>query len=395
LAIAIILAAVSGNAVGASFVPLGQLPGAEVLGENLVFRSSAQAVSADGGVVVGFAATGDGAELPFRWTAASGMVALEPFPEGTVFSIAHGVSADGSVVVGRSASGSAFQAFRWTTAGGSAGLGSLPSNRTPFSEAYAVSSDGNVVVGRSSSGNGGEAFRWTPDGGLEGLGVLPGIIADSSAFGVSADGSVVVGESFGSAGTEAVRWTAAGGIVGLGRLPGDFSSSALGVSADGNVIVGVSSGLSGRQAFRWTASGGMVGLGDLPGGRLDSGASGVSGDGSVVVGSGSFAVIGESGEPEVRSPEAFVWTEAAGMQRLFDVLVTNGATGLEGWTLSAATAISLDGKWVVGIGRNPLGYDEAFLADISPVPLPTPAWLLAAAVLSLGARLRSRHQQKG
>jgi probable HAF family extracellular repeat protein len=185
LAIAIILGAVSGNALGASFMPLGQLPGAEVLGENLAFRSSAQAVSADGGVVVGFAATGDGAELPFRWTAASGMVALEPFPAGTVFSIAHGVSADGSVVVGRSASGTAFQAFRWTTVGGSAGLGSLPSNRTPFSEAYAVSSDGNVVVGRSSSGNGAEAFRWTPDGGLVGLGVLPGIIADSSAFGVS------------------------------------------------------------------------------------------------------------------------------------------------------------------------------------------------------------------
>ncbi len=67
------------------------------------------------------------------------------------------------------------------------------------------------------------------------------------------------------------------------------------------------------------------------------------------------------------------------MQRLFDVLVANGATGLNGWTLTRATAISTNGRWVVGYGTNPAGEEEAFLADIAPVPLPAAAWLFASA----------------
>jgi hypothetical protein len=46
--------------------------------------------------------------------------------------------------------------------------------------------------------------------------------------------------------------------------------------------------------------------------------------------------------------EAFVWTQADGMQRLIDVLVANGATGLDGWILTEAQAVSADGQWVVG-----------------------------------------------
>lgn len=64
--------------------------------------------------------------------------------------------------------------------------------------------------------------------------------------------------------------------------------------------------------------------------------------------------------------EAFVWTQADGMQRLIDVLVANGATGLDGWILTEAQAVSADGQWVVGSCTPPGEYPpiEPFLAFI-------------------------------
>jgi uncharacterized membrane protein len=70
----------------AELIPLGFLPGAE--------NSGASDVSDDGTVVVG---ASDGG---FRWTAESGMVALEDLPSGRQPRGANGVSVDGSVVVG-------------------------------------------------------------------------------------------------------------------------------------------------------------------------------------------------------------------------------------------------------------------------------------------------------
>ena len=99
----------------------------------------------------------------------------------------------------------------------------------------------------------------------------------------------------------------------------------------------------------------MVGLGDLPGGNISSGANDVSADGNVVVGNSQ----GASGS------EAFVWTQADGMQSLRDLLIANGVTGLDNWELREADAISADGQWVVGNGTNPSGDTEAFLANIS------------------------------
>ncbi len=99
-----------------------------------------------------------------------------------------------------------------------------------------------------------------------------------------------------------------------------------------------------------------MGLGYLPGGDFSS-ASAVSADGSVVVGRG------ESGLQQIQ--EAFVWTQANGMQSLRDVLIAKGVTGLDNWVLRNANSISADGEWVVGDGINPSGDQEAFLANIS------------------------------
>jgi len=354
----------------AGFIPLGHLP------DGSSGASIANGVSADGSVVVG-ESSAMGFSEAFRWTASSGMVGLGDLAGGFTESKAFGVSSDGTVVIGTSSSASGDEAFRWTSSGGMVGLGDLGG---PIfgSRGSGISADGSVVVGDAFSPSGTEAFRWTSSGGMVGLGGLPGSIGvGTEAWGVSANGSVVVGlGNSATGGTEAFRWTSGGGMVGLGDLPGGlFRSTARGVSADGGVVVGDSSSAASgdffTEAFRWTSGGGMVGLGDLPGGPFRSLALGVSADGNVVVGWSMIALMGS---------EAFVWTQANGMERLIDVLMANGATGLTGWTLESAQAISANGQWVVGFGTNPVGASEAFLANITPVPIPAAVWLFGSAL---------------
>jgi probable HAF family extracellular repeat protein len=130
----------------------------------------------------------------------------------------------------------------------------------------------------------------------------------------------------------------------LGRLGGDHSE-ATAVSADGAVVVGYAYAPGYYRAFRWTASGGMQDLGTL--GGCCSKAYGVSADGAVVVGWSDW--------------RAFRWTASDGMEDLnttYACLLTNGS-----W-LRAASAISPDGRYIVGQGWNAATErDEAFLLD--------------------------------
>ena len=77
-------------------------------------------------------------------------------------------------------------------------------------------------------------------------------------------------------------------------------------------------------------------------------------------------------------------TPTDGMKSLLDILIAGGATGLTGWALEQALAVSADGQSVVGWGVNPSGYHEAFIANIAPVPLPAAVWLLGSALAVLG-----------
>jgi probable HAF family extracellular repeat protein len=215
------------------------------------------------------------------------------------------------------------------------------------------------------------------------LGDLAGGAFRSEAYGVSSLGNVIVGASSssnsGASSVEAFRLAAGGTMVGLGDFPGGtFLSEARAASFDGSVIVGTGTRDAGPEAFRWTSGSGMVGLGDLPGGNFSSYAHSVSASGN--------AVVGWSGSSVSPQGEAFLWTPQGGMQRLFEVLVNNGATGLTGWLLSEATGISANGQWIVGTGRNPSGSQEAFIANITPSPVPVlPAvWLLGSALGVLG-----------
>jgi probable HAF family extracellular repeat protein len=185
---------------------------------------------------------------------------------------------------------------------------------------------------------------------MQDLGTLGGDY--SGALGVSADGAVVVGWARNVAGRErAFRWTASGGMQDLGTLPGGCCSYVYGVSADGAVVVGVAENAAEqRRAFRWTVDGGMQDLGTLGGDY--SGALGVSADGTVVVG-GAENAAGQG--------RAFRWTVGGGMEDLnttYASLLTNGS-----W-LALATAISPDGRYIVGYGYNAAtGRNEAFLLD--------------------------------
>lgn len=212
----------------------------------------------------------------------------------------------------------------------------------PFhhARANATSASGSVIVGYIAEGTEHQAFRWT-SAGLVRLGDLPLGHVASSAADVSADGSVVVGTGKAGDHYEGFHWTAATGMLSLGLTPGDTSSDARSVSRDGKVVVGQVSGPTGAFASRWTAASGLVRLPQVPGAQI-SGAVATSGDGKVAVG---FANL--SGELAT-----WLWSEADGTRLISEILAAQGVD-LSGWYLEYVSAISADGKTILGSGNAP------------------------------------------
>ena len=322
--------------------------------------SVAYSASADGSAVVGHASYAAYGLHAFRWTIDGGMQDLGDLTaSGTGSSAARAVSADGRVVAGQAdyVLYGKYHAFRWTSEGGMQDLGDLTASGTGTSYTNAISADGSAVVGGADYGTGANAhaFRWTSEGGMQGLGDLTANnTGKSQVNAISADGNVLVGEaSYGSATKyHAFRWTSGAGMQDLGDLTanGTGGSQAHAVSTDGRVVVGQADYGSGTKhhAFRWTSDGGLQGLGDFTAhGTGSSKAWAVSADGSVVVGQADYAA-GSS------KYHAFLWTSEGGMQNLGD-FTTNG-TGL-----SVASAVSPDGLTVVGHASNDQGLTRAFI----------------------------------
>lgn len=335
--------------------------------------SYANGLSADGSVVVGYTQSPLGNQA-FRWTHDGGIVGLGDLAGGRFESTALGVSADGSVVVGWGVSRPGFderEAFRWTTEEGLVAMGDFAGGGSS-SEACDVSDDGSIIIGFGSSTLGQEAFRWTSEEGMVGLGDDPGGTFSSDARAVSGDGEVVTGiASFAGEGSiqGGYRWTRDTGFVSLTDPP--VYLYLYDVSFDGSTIIG-SDGSSSNAAFRWTADEGLKYLGYPPDphGRRRSDAYGVSADGSIVVGAMTTST----------DRVAFIWNEQAQQVRsLQDVLIANGID-LAGWKLTAATAISADGKTVVGNGLNPANQQEAWIAVI---PEPSSCYLATICAIVL------------
>lgn len=311
---------------------------------------------------------------------------------GGVYSVANGVSDDGSVVVGTAdTNGNGVRAFRWTQSTGMVSLGTLGGLQ---SFGGAVSADGSVVVGAADLLNGRrEAFRWTQStgmasieprglssaadsvsangsvivGGLR-LSISPTIdigfvrtsaqTVDLSAFSggrvfvekVARNGGVVVGSATiypdPNVTVRAFRWTAGGGMQNLGQLgTGALNNSeATCLSADGEIVYGVSEGAAGgsRVMFRWTQATGMQSTGAA------MSPADTTADGSVVVGHIDFI-------------RAVRWTQQNGVENLN---TTYASLLSDGSALYGATAISPDGRFIVGYGYNAATErNEAFLLD--------------------------------
>jgi len=337
-------------ALASHFTGLGDLSGGD-------YSSIARAVSADGSVIVGDSMRANGREA-FRWTVATGMVGLGGNSQ------ASGISDDGSVIIGNVGG----EGFRWTTDDGMIGTGKL-SGGSGSSENRGISGDGQVVTGVSSNTRGfREAYRWTETDGLEGL------AGASDGHAASGDGSVIVGEMNVSGGIEAFRWTQETGKVGLGNLSGGNNQGlAWDVTSDGSIIVGESdsaTSLNGREAFYWTESEGMVGLGYSDTDSYSSVAYGISDDG--------LRIVGSSG-----SGEAALWDEDRNIFNLQTLLSDEYGLDITGWDLEAALAISADGSTIVGWGYNPDGNKEAWVANISAVPVPAAVWLFSSGLIGL------------
>jgi uncharacterized membrane protein len=231
-----------------------------------------------------------------------------------------------------------------------------------------------------------QAVRWV-NGVPSSLGSTGnGQFQSSLAYGISRDGTTVVGGIATSMLADSgFRWTAATGIVPLAKLPGYTYSTASVISADNSTITGTlirdvdNDGTADEyQAARYV-NGTIQLLGDLPGGPVFSVAHAISADGSVVV--GRSAVGGMLPQTDDR---AFIWDADHGMRDLADVLTGLGAD-LTGWKLTIPRAISDDGLTIAGVGINPAGREEAFIATV-----PEPAAGATTTVLAFVAMARRR-----
>ncbi|MCL4720140.1 MAG: hypothetical protein KJ057_16880, partial [Phycisphaerae bacterium] len=251
------------------------------------------------------------------------------------------------------------EGYRWTQGEGFQLLGDLPGNRHD-SRAEASSWDGSIIIGSSSSdrSRNREAFIWTPDNGMIGLGGLNENHIYSVAFGVSDDGRKVVGRTHAPDTQVAFLWTQTDGMVNLG-VPANWSNTeAHGISPDGSVIVGYGEVTgTGFEAFRRTEAEGMVPLGVLDESPFDyhSEAHDASVNGWVIVGWSKFD----------RWRFATTWTPRRGLINLNEILTNEFGVDLGDHQLSQASAVSYDGKTIVGWGgHKDYSAVEAFLVRI-------------------------------
>lgn len=344
-------------------ISLGDLDGGTLFSE-------AMDVSYDGTTVIGVGQT-DAGDGSFIYSFLAGSISpLNLDLPGMAVSKAFALSDDGSVVVGiakESTGAVAVTAYRHEVATGTTtSLATLPTAPVDIANALGVSDDGQIVVGSSNAPLGLRSVFWNSAGEVNGLGLGPeGTELNGEARDASADGGVIVGAAAAQPGSifrEAFRWTAEGGYTRLGYLlDGAIQSSvANAVTPDGAVVVGGSfalgaGSLDGGAAFRWTEESGMVGLGSLPTGMGYSEAVDVSADGGRII--GSAQITGAGNRP-------FLWTQTDGIKRLSTALVEDFgfASDLEGWNLQLATAISGDGRAIVGRGVDPEGRSVAYLA---------------------------------
>lgn len=285
----------------------------------------------------------------FYWTEETQAVSSGPY-------LGDVVTSDGNLIAGGYVDIQALTEtpYRWTQTDGIQLLGHVPGgNGSGGGYVYRASENGAVLTGTGD----GFAFRWTAENGMENLGGYPGVSGGRSwSSGISADGSTIVGYALAdpnSGNLRGVIWRSNAEPIGLGVLPGALSnySQACAVSGDGTVVVGYcSAGIQYRlEAFKWTAATGMVDIGFGMNSGIDTLPYAISADGDIVAGKGDNGAI--------------IYDPQQGFQDLYSVLLNSGASGLDGWFLSEAVAVSSDGQTILGNGHH-YGYPEVWIARI-------------------------------
>jgi len=321
--------AVASQSAGTIFRGIGVFPGGK--------GSGVRGMSADGSIIVGeadFPPCGTG----FRWSASTGLIALQQPGWSAGSTEASAISADGSTIVGNwyDLTGPYSQVVRWRQNSPTEIL------QFPFelsrSVGLAINGDGTTVAGYfDSRGNPTRGFYWVQGAGAV---VLPQLGPNNTiATAMTRDGSNVLGDS----NRQAFRWTSVTGMQGLGLWPGTDHSRALGVSGDGRVVVGE----SGFRAARWKAA--PEGLTLL---EMGSEALASNFDGAVIVGWATGAGI---------------WTRD-GKAKLVSDLVTAAGGSTAGWKLDVATAVSDDGRIIAGVGVSPTGRQEGWIVKLPVAP---------------------------
>jgi probable HAF family extracellular repeat protein len=261
----------------------------------------------------------------FFWSTAQGLRGL-PHLQGGAYSVAMGINATG-IIAGYSTYNEIENehAVLWIN-GKIQDLGTLPGGDEGW--ANAINASGQVVGGSNSSKTQPNAFLWSRVKGMFDLGVLPKGFY-SEALAINKLGQVVGYSNTVGGNWHAFSWSKSSGMKDLGTLDSGKSTGATANAInDSGQIAGTSScGSSCTHAALWTSTG-IQDLGTLPGSSI-SAANGINNLGQVV---------GESGD-------AFIWSQATGMQDL-NGLIPAGS----GWTLTWAFAINDSGQ-ITGQGE--------------------------------------------
>lgn len=167
--------------------------------------SDARGVSADGSVAVGLSGPPHPTHEAVMWKTAQEITPLGDLPGSNLYSQAQAVSADGRVIVGRGNGRAGPQAFRWVAESGMSALDNGP--ELVQTSAFAVSADGRIVVGTANFSTRPTAVLWDAAGAIMTLAALLQAQAVEvgdwnlmAATGISADGRVIVGTARNPAG---------------------------------------------------------------------------------------------------------------------------------------------------------------------------------------------------
>ena len=298
------------------------------------------------------------ASVPFAcyYNPSTNQLITLPGPSNGV-STTFAVSGNGALKVGL-ASG----AYTWNSSDGNTGQ-----PLDGFS-AQGVSADGSTVTGASSgAGDHDVATLWMmPERTKVILGTLPGYDA-SDAVGASANGQIICGRASNDADailkgapdqTHSFRLVRGSTLQDLDTLSGYVNSIAYGISGDGAKVVGECRGGSGTgdNGFVWSIEKGMQPLRSGLVSPTRTLGYAISGNGERIVGDNGGENLG-----------AFIWDGNGSPQGAVTAFVAERGKSTGAWHLGYATGISQDGYTICGVGINPSGKSEGWVAVLPPI----------------------------